>query len=177
MSFEDTGPFLNFFKRLVQELTKIYMLVGGDICKALLKQGIRFSVLVPLTSSWFVVGFVLFFRGAKRFMKCFSGILAVFMGTMIGEAEPTCGAAQAPSYSHTGWGGEHNQDAPREEQWDCATVHIPLAHPISTTVSWLHFRLLHAQGLHRSRDKRQGSLPREAISWEKIPILVWVPTV
>lgn len=33
---------------------------------------------------WFVVGFVLFFfRRAKRFMKCFSGVLAVFMGKMI----------------------------------------------------------------------------------------------
>lgn len=65
------------------------MLVGGDICKALLKQEIRFRGLFPWTSLWFVVGFVLFCvgcffsKGAKRFTRCFSGALEVFSGKII----------------------------------------------------------------------------------------------
>lgn len=65
------------------------MLVGGDICKALLKQEIRFKGLFPWTSLWFVVGFVglvfcwgFFSRGVKRFMRRFSGALEVFSGEM-----------------------------------------------------------------------------------------------
>lgn len=71
------------------------MLVGGDICKALLKQEIQFRGLFPWTSLWFVVGFVLFclvlwFRvlgifpeEVKRFTRCFSVALEVFSGKMI----------------------------------------------------------------------------------------------
>lgn len=69
------------------------MLVGGDICKALLKQEIRFRGLFPWTSLWFVVGWVFLFcsvlwlvffpEGVKRFTRCFSGALEAFRGKII----------------------------------------------------------------------------------------------
>lgn len=53
------------------------MLVGGDLCKALLKQEIEFRGLFPRTSLQFVVGFVLwllFFFFFPRDQKDLRGI-------------------------------------------------------------------------------------------------------
>lgn len=95
------------------------MLVGGDICKALLKQEIRFSVLVPWTSLRFVVGFVLFFRGSMEIYEVFLWGLGSIYGKGDWDAKPTCSTAWAPSYGDAGWSSEHKEDARRGEEQGC----------------------------------------------------------
>lgn len=118
------------------------MLVGGDICKALLKQEIRFSVLVPRTSLWFVVGFVLFFfGGAQRFTRCFSRAVAVFMGKVIEMLNLPAvlrGRPATVTLAGAASTSEHGQeDACRGEERGCAGQALqrdvaaprPLSHP------------------------------------------------
>lgn len=84
------------------------MLVGGDICKALLKQEIRFRGLFPWTSLWFVVGwgffcFVLwlgfFSWGSKEIYKVFLWGFGSISWKDDWDAKSTYGIAMAPSHS------------------------------------------------------------------------------
>lgn len=99
------------------------MLVGGDICKALLKQEIRFSVLVPWTSLRFVVGFVLFFRGSMEIYEVFLWGLGSIYGKGDWDAKPTCSTALAPSYGDTGWSNEHQWAQGGCSPWRGAGLH------------------------------------------------------